>query len=186
VSYPWDLLMANASLIDRVSPQNQGSVEEQVTIEGQVVVGRGTIIKANSHIIGPVVIGENCEIGPNCHIHPASSIGDDCHVGTAVEIKNSIFLRGNHLCGYNYVGDSVVGERCNFGMGAKVVKQKQDMGDIYPDAKGHKFGAVVGDNVQTGTNASIDAGSLIGNDTFIGSGGLASGVVPPNSRIEAV
>jgi tetrahydrodipicolinate N-succinyltransferase len=37
--------------------------------------------------------------------------------------------------------------------------------------------------VETGINASINVGSMIGNHTFIGPGAVASGVISPESRI---
>jgi acyl-[acyl carrier protein]--UDP-N-acetylglucosamine O-acyltransferase len=46
-----------------------------------------------------------------------------------------------------------------------------------------KLGAIIGDNVQTGINACINVGSMIGNNTFIGPGAIASGVIAPDSRI---
>jgi len=51
------------------------------------------------------------------------------------------------------------------------------------DTKRRKMGAVIGDNVKTGINASINVGTSIGNNTFIGPGVTASGVIMPNSRI---
>lgn len=186
LSYPWDLLTGNEALMSRVIPQNLGLVEENAVIKGMVSIGKGTVIRANSYIIGPVVIGENCEIGPNCYIRPSTSIGDNCHIGSSVEVKNSIIMGGNKVPHHNYVGDSVIGEGCNLGAGTKIANLRLDKKEI--TAKGintgrHKLGAILGDGVQTGINACIDVGSLIGNDTYIGAGALASGVIAPNSRI---
>ena len=57
--------------------------------------------------------------------------------------------------------------------------------DVHPRARSEKgiVGAILGDGVQTGINASINAGSLIGSGTFIGPGAVASGVILPDSRI---
>jgi len=46
-----------------------------------------------------------------------------------------------------------------------------------------KLGAIIGDHVETGINASINVGSMIGNNTFIGPGALAHGIIKPGSRI---
>jgi bifunctional UDP-N-acetylglucosamine pyrophosphorylase/glucosamine-1-phosphate N-acetyltransferase len=51
------------------------------------------------------------------------------------------------------------------------------------DTQLRKLGAILGDGVQTGINACINVGSLIGSNTYIGPGAVASGVILPHSRI---
>ena len=43
--------------------------------------------------------------------------------------------------------------------------------------------AIIGDNVQTGINSMINAGTIIGNDVFIGAGAIARGEIKPNARV---
>jgi bifunctional UDP-N-acetylglucosamine pyrophosphorylase/glucosamine-1-phosphate N-acetyltransferase len=155
-------------------------------MKGAVSVGKGTVIRSGSYIIGPVTIGENCEIGPNCYIRPHTAIGDNCHIGNAVEVKNSIIMRDTDFPHHNYVGDSVIGEGCNFGAGTKIANLRLDKREIWVagiNTRRRKLGAIIGDGVQTGINSSINVGSMIGNDTFIGPGAIAGGIISPNSRI---
>ncbi len=51
------------------------------------------------------------------------------------------------------------------------------------DTKRRKLGAIIGDRVETGINAGINVGSIIGNNTHIGPGATASGVISPDSKI---
>ncbi len=186
LSYPWDLLPANESLLSGVRAQNLGEVEENVVIKGSVAIGKNTVIKSGSYIVGPVIIGQNCKIGPNCYIRPYTAIGDGCHIGNAVEVKNCIIMKGSKLPHHNYVGDSIIGEECNFGAGTKVANLRLDKKEIWVadiNTGRRKLGAIIGDRVETGINASINVGSLIGNNTFIGPGALTSGVILPGSRI---
>ncbi len=186
LSYPWDLLSANESLLADIKPQNAGEVEENVVIKGAVQIGKNTVVRSGSYIVGPVIIGQDCAIGPNCYIRPSTSIGDGCHIGGAVEVKNSIIMKGSKLPHHNYVGDSVIGEDCNFGAGTKVANLRLDKKDIQAanvDTGRRKLGVIVGDRVETGINASLNVGSMIGNNTLIGPGALASGVIQPNSRV---
>ncbi|MFC1916269.1 bifunctional sugar-1-phosphate nucleotidylyltransferase/acetyltransferase [Chloroflexota bacterium] len=186
LSYPWDLLPANESLLAGIKAQNLGEVEEDVVVKGVVAIGENTVIRSGSYIVGPVVIGQNCEIGPNCYIRPATAIGDGCHIGNAVEVKNSIIMRDTNLPHHNYVGDSIIGEGCNFGAGTKIANLRLDKKEIWVadiNTRRRKLGAIIGDRVETGINASINVGTIIGNNTFIGPGTVASGVVLPNSRI---
>ncbi|MFC1987986.1 bifunctional sugar-1-phosphate nucleotidylyltransferase/acetyltransferase [Chloroflexota bacterium] len=186
LSHPWDLLPANEYLLAESESQNLGEVEENVVIKGGVSVGEGTIVKSGSYIVGPVVIGQNCNIGPNCYIRPYTSIGDCCHIGSAAEVKNSIIMRGSNIPHHNYVGDSIIGEGCNLGAGTKVANLRLDEKDIWIAGKNthrRKIGAIMGDNVKTGINASINVGSIIGNNAQIGPGALVSGIISPDSQI---
>ncbi len=186
VSYPWDLLEANESLLAQTEAQNRGKMEDNVVVKGKVSIGKDTIIRSGSYIIGPVVIGQDCDIGPNCYIRPCTSIGDNCHIGNAVEVKNSIIMKGSKLPHHNYVGDSIIGEGCNFGAGAKIANLRLDRKNIKMasiDTKRHKLGAIISDGVQIGINACINVGSMIGNNARIGPGAIASGVIRPDSNI---
>jgi bifunctional UDP-N-acetylglucosamine pyrophosphorylase/glucosamine-1-phosphate N-acetyltransferase len=186
LSYPWDLLSANESLLAGLEGRNQGKIEENVALRGVVAIGEGTVIRSGSYITGPVIIGRNCDVGPNCYIRPYTAVGDGCHIGGAVEVKNSIIMGGSKLPHHNYVGDSIIGEKCNFGAGTKIANLRLDKKEIRVAGMNtgrRKLGAIIGDEVETGINASINVGSVIGNNTFIGPGAVASGTIALGSRI---
>ncbi len=191
VGYPWDLLRANEYLLSRLNGSRiEGEVEEGAVIKGPVFVGEGTVIRSGSYIVGPTIIGKNCTIGPNCFIRPSTAIADNCHIGAAVEIKNSIIMSGTKIPHHNYIGDSVIGANCNFGAGTKIANLRLDREEICVSVKGKKIptgrkklGAIVGDNVQTGINASINVGAVIGNNVFVAPNALVDGCVEPNSKV---
>jgi len=186
LSYPWDLLPANESLLAEIKAQNLGEVEENVVIKDGVSIDKNTVVRSGSYIVGPVIIGQNCDIGPNCYIRPYTSIGDNCHIGSAVEVKNCIIMKGSKIPHQNYVGDSIIGEECNFGAGTKIANLRLDKKNVTVasiDTKRRKLGAIIGDRVETGINACINAGSMIGNNTHIGPRAIASGVILPDSKI---
>lgn len=186
VSYPWDIVSVNESMLADLEPANLGEIEDNVVLKGAVSIGKNTVIKSGSYIIGPVIIGEDCDIGPNCFIRPSTAIGNGCHIGGAVEVKNSVIMNGSKIPHHNYVGDSVIGENCNLGAGTKIANLRLDKKNIYIagiDTKRRKLGAILGDHVETGINASINVGSVIGNNTFIGPGAVASGIIRSDSKI---
>lgn len=186
ISYPWDMLKANAELMATMQPQNEGRVEDYAVLKGPVSIGRGTLIRSGAYIEGPVTIGEDCDIGPNCYIRPATTIGDRCHIGNAVEIKNSIIMSGTKVPHHNYVGDSVIGEDCNFGAGTKVANLKLDKGTIRVgdvETGLRKLGVIMGDRVQTGINSCLNVGCCLGNDSVVGPGMVAKGVIRPRAKI---
>lgn len=88
---PEDILHANHLVLDDITPQNLGQMEENVRIIGKARIGKKTIIHANSVIKGPVIIGDNCRIGPNAYIGPYTAIGDNTTIDGG-EIEYSILL----------------------------------------------------------------------------------------------
>jgi len=190
VGYPWDQLDANAEMLETMDSSNEGEVESNATVEGPVHIGRNTRVMNGAYIQGPVWIGDDCKIGPNCYIRPATSIGSSCHVGSACEVKNSIIMPESNVPHHNYVGDSIIGSSCNLGSGTKIANLRLDKDNIIVtqnrkkvDTGRRKLGAIIGDNVQTGINAMLNVGTLIGNDVFIGPGALAGGEIAPHSTI---
>ncbi len=185
-SYPWDLLSANETLMAGIEARTLGKIEDNVFIKEPVAIGEDTILRSGCYITGPVVIGRGCDIGPNCYIRPYTAIGDDCHLGAAVEVKSSIIMRGTKIPHHNYIGDSIIGENCNFGSGTKIANLRLDKKNISVagmDTKKRKLGAIIGDGVETGINASINVGTIIGNNTAIGPGAVVSGIIAPGSRV---
>jgi UDP-N-acetylglucosamine diphosphorylase / glucose-1-phosphate thymidylyltransferase / UDP-N-acetylgalactosamine diphosphorylase / glucosamine-1-phosphate N-acetyltransferase / galactosamine-1-phosphate N-acetyltransferase len=190
IGYPWDLLDANKEILQKIQPSRNGSIEKYTTIEGPVAIGKRSRILNGSYIEGPVSIGEDCKIGPNCYIRPFTSIGNGCHIGAASEIKNSVIMDNTNIPHHNYVGDSIIGQNCNLGSGTKIANLRLDKQSIIVthrrkkiDTKRRKLGVIMGDNVQTGINASLNVGCIIGNDVFIGPGTVADGSIHPKSHI---
>lgn len=191
IGRPWDILNANQFMLEQMKkPLQQGNIEPWATVKGPVYIGKDTLVRNGSYIHGPVYIGSDCEIGPNCYIRPYTSIGDGCHVGNACEIKNSVLMKNTKVPHQNYVGDSVIGENCNLGAGTKIANLRLDKKNIsvshlgkQMDSGRRKLGVIMGDDVQTGINAQINTGSIIGNGSFIGLGTICSGTFAPHSRI---
>jgi bifunctional UDP-N-acetylglucosamine pyrophosphorylase / glucosamine-1-phosphate N-acetyltransferase len=186
ISYPWDMLAVNESLMAAIETCIDGEIEDNVKVHGNIRTGSGSIVRSGCYIEGPVIIGDDCKIGPNCYLRPNTVIGNNCHVGAAVEVKNSIIMNGTKIPHHNYIGDSVIGENCNFGAGTKIANLRLDklgisVGEIATGRR--KLGAIIGDNVETGINASINVGTIIGNNALIGPGAVASGLVQPGARI---
>jgi UDP-N-acetylglucosamine diphosphorylase/glucosamine-1-phosphate N-acetyltransferase len=190
VVYPWHLLDANEELLKKMKPKIQGTIEKNVTIKGTVIVGKESIVRSGVYIEGPVLIGSNSKIGPNCYIRPYTTIGNNCHIGNGCEVKNSIIMDHSNVPHLNYVGDSVIGEHCNLGAGTTIANLRLDKNNIIVtlngkkiDSKRRKLGMIMGDNVQTGINSTINVGTMIGNNVFIGLGALAKEEIRPEAKI---
>jgi UDP-N-acetylglucosamine diphosphorylase / glucose-1-phosphate thymidylyltransferase / UDP-N-acetylgalactosamine diphosphorylase / glucosamine-1-phosphate N-acetyltransferase / galactosamine-1-phosphate N-acetyltransferase len=171
--YSWDLLTVNEELIDNIKEDViEGTVRERVSIDGNVVIGEGTVLLPGVYIEGNAIIGKNCKIGPNCYIRGKTHIGDNCHVGQAVEIKNSILMNKVSVGHLSYVGDSILGEKTNFGAGTTTANLRHDGSNHHSKIDGkqidtgrRKLGVIVGDNVHTGINTSIFPGRKLWSNT---------------------
>ena len=186
VGHPWDMLDANATLLDQIPAGNAGTVEDGVTLHGSVIIGEGSIIRAGTYIEGPCIIGNNCRIGPHAYIRGSTSIGDDCHIGHCTEIKNSIVMSGTKIPHFNYIGDSVIGSNCNFGAGTKGANLRHDHANVRvcgKDTRKKKFGAVIGDSVQFGINCSINVGAVIGSNAQFAPNSFIEGCIGENAII---
>ncbi len=181
IRHSWDLLRANEQHVGGLlESEIQGEVHPLAVIEGVVRIGEGTRILPGVFIEGNVVIGKNCKIGPNCYLRGHTSIGDHCHVGNAVEIKNSILLSKTNVGHLSYVGDSVLGERVNFGAGTVTSNLRHDgknhrtlVDGKLVDTGRRKFGTIIGDDVHTGIQTTIYPGRKL----FPGTSTLPGAVV---------
>jgi len=192
LSRPWELISTNEKIMeDELKKNIEGDVEENVHFEGTVHISKNATVREGAYIIGPVFIGEGAEIGPNCYIRPATHIGENCKVGAASEVKNSIIMKGTNVPHHNYIGDSVIGEDCNFGSGTKVANLRLDGKEIpviHREEKvrsgRRKLGVIMGDEVKTGINSMIDPGTVIWGNSFIGPGAVAKGEIDQGSKIQ--
>ena len=187
IGLPWQLFEANKFLLDGKKNQIFGEIEENVKIQGNVYIGKGTTVKSGSCIQGPCYIGEKNVIGPNAFIRPYTSIENNCHIGMS-EVKNSIILSNTSVPHFNYVGDSILCENINLGAGTKISNLRFDNKNIkmkinkkLVDSGRRKLGAIIGPNSQTGINASIMCGKKIGENSIIGAHTLINEDVPSNS-----
>jgi bifunctional UDP-N-acetylglucosamine pyrophosphorylase/glucosamine-1-phosphate N-acetyltransferase len=171
VSYVWNLLDVNEFLLNKAKKKNLGICDKNSIINGKVIIEKGSVIKNGVRIEGPAYIGKDCVIGPNAFIRKYTCIGDGCRVGQAVEIKNSIIGQGTFVPHLSYVGDSVIGDNCNFGARTIVANLRHDGANVKTmvkgeliDTKRRKFGAVIGDNVKAGIGTLIYPGRKIWPD----------------------
>jgi len=185
VEHSWQLLDLQEMLMKNQSDNDniiEGEVEPGATLKGKgIVIRSGATIRSGSYIIGPVIIGEGAVIGPNCYIRPSTFIDKKVVIGNAVEVKNSIISEGTHVGHLSYVGDSIIGEKCNFGAGTKVANLKFDNKAVSVTSKSdgtkkvttrRKLGILMGNKVKTGINASLMPGIKIGEGSVIGAGFL--------------
>lgn len=172
VGRPWELLEANATVLETRERSIEGTVEPDAHLHGKVLVKEGARVRSGAYIEGPVVIGAGADVGPNAYVRGATTIGRDVRVGNGVEIKNSILMDETSVGHLSYVGDSVLGAGVNFGAGTVVANLRHDERPVRMRVKGsdvdtgrRKLGVAVGDETKTGINTSLNAGVRLGVET---------------------
>ena len=190
IGAPWDLITANEKYMHRLENQIKGTVEDNVVIKGNIHLEENSVIKSGTYIEGGVWIGKDCTVGPNSYLREGTVLCGKNKVGASTEIKNSILMNGAKAPHHNYVGDSIIGENSNLGSGTKIANLRLDKKEIIVVHKGvkintgrKKLGAIIGSNVNTGINVSINAGTILGNNVKVGPNSLVSGTYESQSTI---
>jgi bifunctional UDP-N-acetylglucosamine pyrophosphorylase/glucosamine-1-phosphate N-acetyltransferase len=188
IGRPWDLLEANVWALKRMQHNVLGDIEEGAHLTGPVYVAETARVRSGAYVEGPVFIDDAADVGPNCFIRAYTSIGKRARVGNACEVKNSVIMDGAHVGHLSYVGDSILGEKCNLGAGTITANLRFDDGhvkmmikDKVLDTGRRKLGVVLGDNVKTGVGALLMPGVKVGNDSWVGPGLILERDLPAKS-----
>lgn len=162
-------------------------------LRGLGQIGPATVVE-HAVLEGPIIMGAECEIRPGAYLRGNCLLGD--RVIFRSEAKNVILLDGvldlHTAAGhYAYLGDSILGRRVNLGAGTKTANLRLDRGTVCVQVGGQryttgrrKFGAVLGDDVQTGCLTVCDPGTLVGPRTRIYPGAHLRGTYPPDSLVK--
>jgi UDP-N-acetylglucosamine diphosphorylase / glucose-1-phosphate thymidylyltransferase / UDP-N-acetylgalactosamine diphosphorylase / glucosamine-1-phosphate N-acetyltransferase / galactosamine-1-phosphate N-acetyltransferase len=166
----------------------EADIHPRALLEGPVFVGAGTVIKAGAVILGPAIIGAHCLIGDALVRH--CLIGDRCIVGHASELTNSILLSESAAPHFNYVGDSILGNRVHLAGGvlcANVRLDKTPVSVKFGRDRFHttmsKLGALIGDDSQLGAACVLNPGVVVGKGVIAFPGAHLHGWYPPRSRV---
>lgn len=173
-------------------------VEDQVSVGAGTLLLPGTILRGKTVIgenclIGPQAmltdctvedgctinasqcegstIRQNCQIGPYTHIRPRCVVGEDSKIGAFVQLKNCSLGRGTRMAHLTYVGDSDVGEDCNFGCGTITCN--------YDGFK--KYRTTIGSHVFVGCNTNLIAPVTVEDGAFIAAGTTVAQRVPEDA-----
>jgi bifunctional N-acetylglucosamine-1-phosphate-uridyltransferase/glucosamine-1-phosphate-acetyltransferase GlmU-like protein len=156
-----------------------------------IKIGRGVLIESGALIKSPAIIGDYSEIRQGAYLRGYCLIGSRCVVGHTTEVKHSIFLNDAKAGHFAYLGDSILGNDVNLGAGTKCANLRFVPGNVVVrttdgqvDTGLRKFGAILGDRVQTGCNSVTSPGTLLGPGSILLPNATApSGAHPQKSVI---
>ena len=162
-----------------ISPQvtigQDTTIQSGVYLIGQVTIGTGNIIGANSvienttigqgnHIesskIIDSVVGNQNHIGPYAHLRGHAILKDKTRVGNFVEIKAATLQNGVKAAHLSYLGDAEIGEDTNIGCGTIIAN--------YDGNKKHK--TIIGKKVFVGSGSTLVSPVVIEDETLIAAG----------------
>ena len=172
---PWDWLKKIAEAVTKADFSTPGAeVPPGVHIEGKVWIHPTVKLPPYAVIIGPTWIGAKTEIRPGAFIRGNVIVGEGGVLGNSCEYKNSLLLDGVQTPHYNYVGDSILGNKAHLGAGVICSNLRLDQAEVtvrLPTgtvATGlRKFGAVLGDGAEVGCNAVLNPGTLLGKRAIV-------------------
>ena len=185
--YPWELLLQIKDYIYRVFEEKP---EGYTFFSENVLVGENVKIYPTATIEGPAIIGSGSEIRPGAFIRGSVITGERCVIGNSSELKNCILLNGVQVPHYNYVGDSVLGNKAHTGAGTICSNLKSDgksvviHGDTDFETGLRKVGAFLGDGADVGCGCVLNPGTVIGKNTSVYPMTALRGIYPKDSIVK--
>ncbi len=208
VEYIWNALKKLRAYLEGLSHKNYplkemfgGAVnilgrEDAVNFDGATFLP-DVVLDTTS---GPIFLGKGARLGPYAYIRGPALISEGCVVGHCSEVKNSIMMPGSHASHRVYVGDSILGNRINLANNTSLNNwrfNEQDVvvttnckcspdclcADLHIETLMRKFGAILGDDVKTGSNVAINPGTIVHKGSWLysarewGPGILTQGMV---------
>jgi len=167
----------------KVSIGEGTTVEDYVVLgskeDGELSIGKNSIIRSGTVIYSGVRIGDNFRSGHNVLIRENTEIGDNVLVGTNsvldgdCQIGNNVAVQtGVYVTRYTLIEDSVfLGPHC------------VTTNDKYMEYGRGLKGPVIKRNVRIGANAIIFPGITIGENAIVGAGAVVNRNVPPGDTV---
>ena len=212
VAHPWELFQKNGDAIkvdydiltknktsqplsdsNRVIGSNNIFIAEGAkaecsifnTSDGPIYIGKDAEVMEGSIIRGPFALNENAVVKMGAKIYGPTTIGPHCKVGG--EISNCIFQAYSNKGHDGFLGNSVIGEWCNFGADSNSSNLKNN----YSKIKVHSFvsnqleqesltfcGVLMGDHSKTGINTMLNTGTVVGVSANIFGAGFPPKYIP--------
>ncbi len=175
-----------------IAPENifieEGAVVEFATLNasaGPIYIAKDALIMEGVLIRGPFSLGEKAVVKMGARIYGGTTVGPKCTV--AGEVKNSV-LFGNSNKGHDgYLGNSVIGEWCNFGADTNCSNMKNTHSSVQlwnyeesslKDTALQYCGLFMGDHSKTGINTMFNTGTVVGISANVFGGGFPQKFIP--------
>ncbi len=150
----------------------EGAEIEFATINaktGKIYIGKNAEVMEGCNLRGPIALCEGSKFNLGAKIYGATTIGPYSKIGGEV---NNIVVQGYSNKGHDgFVGNSVIGEWCNFGADTNSSNLKNNYSEVKLWSYKHKkfvgtglqfTGVIMGDHAKTAINTQLNTGTIIG------------------------
>jgi NDP-sugar pyrophosphorylase family protein len=169
---PWEII----NNLDDLLKEKFSSLNDEYEISGDVAIHKTATIEQNVIFKGRIIIGENSFIGASAYLRGPIFIGKDVKIGPGSEIKQSVIFNETAVAHFNYVGNSMIGNRINFEAGSICANHYNEREDKEISVlfnheiiktSTHKFGSLVGDDSRIGANAVLSPGTILSKESIV-------------------
>ena len=168
--YPWEMLPKIKDLAKKLVSEG---IEGYTLLCDGVLVGKNVKIYPTATIEGPAIIGSGTEVRPGAFIRGCVITGENCVIGNSTELKNCILLNKVQAPHYNYIGDSILGNKAHTGAGVILSNLKGDGSNIVIHGEKdyetglRKIGGILADGADIGCGSVVNPGTVIGKNTRV-------------------
>lgn len=186
--YPWEML---PKIKDYILGLIDKGIEGYTLISEGILVGENVKIYPTATIESPCILGSGTVVRPGAFIRGSVITGENCVIGNSSELKNCVLLDKVQVPHYNYVGDSVLGNKAHMGAGSICSNLKSDgksvviHGDTDIQTGLRKIGAILGDGADIGCGCVLNPGCVIGKNTSVYPLTALRGVYPEGCIVKA-
>jgi UDP-N-acetylglucosamine diphosphorylase/glucosamine-1-phosphate N-acetyltransferase len=152
---------------------------------GPIYLGRNAVVGEGSIIRGAFALGQEATLNLGAKMRGDTTIGPYCKVGG--EIGNSVFFAHSNKGHEGYVGNTVVGEWCNFGADSNTSNLKNNYSQVklwnhrlndFVDTGRQFCGLMMGDHVKCSINTMFNTGTVVGVGVNLFGNGFPPKLVP--------
>jgi UDP-2-acetamido-3-amino-2,3-dideoxy-glucuronate N-acetyltransferase len=139
-----------------VSVHPTAVVHESAYVDDGATIGAGTRVWHFCHVLGGAVIGERCSLGQNVVVMNGTRIGNNVKIQNNVSIYEGVELEDDVFCGPSMVFTNVLNPRSHV-------------------SRRHEYRrTLVRRGATIGANATIVAGTMLGEYAFVGAGAVVA------------
>lgn len=169
---PWEII----NHLDDLLGEKLNNLSDEYEISGDIAIHKTATVEQNFIFKGRIIIGENSFIGANAYLRGPIYIGKEVKIGPGCEIKHSIIFNETAVAHFNYIGNSIIGNRVNFEAGSICANHYNERKDkeisvLFNNkiikTSTHKFGSLVGDDSRVGANAVLSPGTILSKESIV-------------------